>query len=551
VALGTLTLSTLKGAYGSEFAATIAGQSAGTRLLLTSSRDGFYIVNGVLRSSRMPDGPVEIAITERQPDGTMNVTRLTLNGVLGTGTGAPTALAASATTSGTVYTYQRLLGSASTIALVAGSNSNLTLNTTSGAISATAAIGVGVSQTATVRESLAGIAVEVPITITGASATPTPSPTPTPALARFASQMANPTKRKIHLVIGDSTERGAGATATTGTGSGTGASTGANSLFANSAPSQLAALWAAFGKPARAGALMGGGAYNGNNDTTFAELTAAMPNVTAFSGWTRTSSTSTTIGGNVLLNSTTSNAMSFAPTVAADTIDLIYSTRSDGAVFTVSDSSGVLATINAVSTNPGEQIQKISRATASTDPFIITRTSGTGYIFIDAIIPYNSAALGIEILNAGWIGSKASDWIVTTNPWSPLNVIAMLGAYFEIGLITIGLGVNEQNNAVPASTFQANLSTLVDTCKGTGADVVLVKEHKANSTGSGYYLSQAMLDAIDAVQAAKSLPMAPIDLFNGLSLSATDYFDPIHLAQPGYAKKAAKFFADIKAGAGF
>lgn len=202
MALGTLTLSTTAGVKGRRFSALIQraqGATSGPVEVLNDGAPGFSVVNGKVMSQSLPYAVSTVVLREYEPgvgsgfrDTRIDITAASApavsedtNGstvVIGGGGGAPSAQSSTATVSGAVYTYQRLLGSSSTIALVAGSSSNLTLNTTSGVISATAPIGVGVSQTATVRESLAGIAVEVPITITGASANPTPSDTTAPTL---------------------------------------------------------------------------------------------------------------------------------------------------------------------------------------------------------------------------------------------------------------------------------------------------------------------------------------------------------------------------------
>lgn len=74
---------------------------------------------------------------------------------------------------GAIYTVRRLLGSASTLALITGTNSNLTLNATTGAVSAAVALGTA-SQTAKVREVNGQLAIEYPVALTGvAIANPT------------------------------------------------------------------------------------------------------------------------------------------------------------------------------------------------------------------------------------------------------------------------------------------------------------------------------------------------------------------------------------------
>lgn len=93
-----------------------------------------------------------------------------------------------ATASGVVFTLSRLLGSASQLALVNGTNANLTLDAASGAISATAALGDGVTQRALVRENDGEVAIEYPVTLIGAASVIVPVPTPTVSISAAQSK---------------------------------------------------------------------------------------------------------------------------------------------------------------------------------------------------------------------------------------------------------------------------------------------------------------------------------------------------------------------------
>ncbi|WP_408586586.1 fibronectin type III domain-containing protein [Novosphingobium sp.] len=89
----------------------------------------------------------------------------------GGGGGAPAARTTTIPASaGPVFTITRLLGSSSTLSLIAGTNANLTLS--GAAIVAAAAIAAGSSQVAVVREQLGQIATEYPVTLTGAPTVP-------------------------------------------------------------------------------------------------------------------------------------------------------------------------------------------------------------------------------------------------------------------------------------------------------------------------------------------------------------------------------------------
>lgn len=191
--LNALTLTVTNGVVGRPFAGALGGKSTGTRLRVKEgSAPGFGVTNSVLSALSMPYENASVTINEYQPSTgesrdttfTLNATRAALVSTVaadgsitytGGGSGAaPTAQTGTASTSGVVYTVQRLLGSTSTLSLVAGSSGNLSINNTTGAISAASAIAVGASQTANVREASGGLAVEYPVVITGVNAAPAP-----------------------------------------------------------------------------------------------------------------------------------------------------------------------------------------------------------------------------------------------------------------------------------------------------------------------------------------------------------------------------------------
>ncbi len=45
-----------------------------------------------------------------------------------------------------------------------------------------------------------------------------------------------------------------------------------------------------------------------------------------------------------------------------------------------------------------------------------TRTSS---VYIASLVAYDGTRPAIDILNAGWFGSRSRDWTDTSYPWSP------------------------------------------------------------------------------------------------------------------------------------
>lgn len=387
--------------------------------------------------------------------------------------------------------------------------------------------------------------------LSGSSGSPTPTPTPTPTstLAVFAAGVARVrggTGRAIHLAIGDSTTAGWGGGAATGKALTTTESTSGNANYARRGgyPYKLAEAWTAAGVPARADGFFGNGRTT--NQPSLPESLAANPNLGGGANWVLSNiSSAPSIGGSYYGNTSTTDALTFTPDVAADRFDLYFVQYESGATFTVSDASGVLATINAQNATRALGKATIVRA-SGTGAISIQRTgTGTG-LFVVGILPYDTVDRRLEVVNGGWGSSRTTDWKLATNGYQPYPAIGSLGG---IDLITINLGVNDKNQGSSLATFQADLQTVAAQCKGTGADVVLVKPIQPTTTSAGYYLPQAWLAAIDTVTANLSLQPAA-DLFAGISLDTADggdYWDVIHLAASGYQKVATYLRANLAA----
>lgn len=322
--------------------------------------------------------------------------------------------------------------------------------------------------------------------------------------------------------IGDSTTMGAGAGS-----SGTSNTTGAR---ANSYPALLKKLLNGMGIPAIDENTWGDNTTPGGGT---AGITSYDPRVT-FTGtsWSRTA---TALAGALFTNAATSNtdALIFTPTTPCDTFVIWYVQNSGFPTFTVTDGGTTLATINAAGSAafPG---QIVTRASATTNPISIQKSSGTGTFYIGGIDAYNSATKSVRLFNWGTYGSWTTNWTGAGSPWSTLNAIQLVKPSLSI----IQLGINDIRNNVSAATYQANMQSLINACKANG-DVILLRFHPDNAPANasllpGYSAAQS------ALSVSNNIPL--IDLtarFGSYSAMSSVYWDSVHLLPAGNADVAS------------
>lgn len=283
------------------------------------------------------------------------------------------------------------------------------------------------------------------------------------------------------LFIGDSKMMGAGA-GTAGTG------------FTDGAASKR--------KSVVLGKLMSASGFAAADTAFFASNRAPTPltydtRITAGAGWSFSTNVVATFGGQATLQNAGGGAgvAAFSPVGTFDTIDIIYAQGSVVGTFTVSDGATLLDTVNG-NDPTGKPVRKtIALASRGSGKTInISRVSGNVYII--AVIPYDSQAPSIELLNAGAYGSKSTDWTASSN----FNAGAV-DAWVPMAphLTFIALGANDKNQGVPVATFKQNIQTLITRAQVTG-DVVLVNEAYGNGAfnNNSAEFRQALIELANA-----------------------------------------------------
>lgn len=334
--------------------------------------------------------------------------------------------------------------------------------------------------------------------------------------------------------IGDSLFSGWGAGTTSAN------SKNSNGAYALATP---AAVIAAMGGNAMDGCIPPDNAINlGIGGATSTAVTAAYDPRRSFgTGWA-INGASTAAGGYMSQGNAAGTGLSLTPTEAFDTIDIIWMDQVTGAASATVKVDGV--TVGTLTPSNVNSMHKTTLScTLGTHTITIDRVGAVDSVFPAFVRTKNSTKKQLSITNLGMVGAKVSDWLVSTNVWSPLNTIPLIAAHLWI----IQLGANDINGAVPFGTFKTNLQSLITACKSAGGDVQLVVPTPANGS---FNVSTAYINAIYDLSSSNSLP-TPIDLnalFGSYTASSSYYFDAVHLLSTGYSRCAAEIKTRIVGG---
>jgi len=258
------------------------------------------------------------------------------------------------------------------------------------------------------------------------------------------------------LVIGDSTEAGAGAPIPTGDGL-----TGAATL---ASPYDLAWIMTNHGLSAYNSSRMANNGYGNGYD----------PRMVENSGWSYGGPSC--LGGNISGNSASTQTATFSPSNNVDTFQIIYPTTSSATSIVAEIDSGTPVTINQYSASSALASASVS-ATSGVHTLSLKLPSLPGSCFWSAILAYNNTNPFIEVLNAGLGGGQTSNFISNTSVWDALPEIE----YIAPNLTIIDLYINDAANSVPVTTYQANLQTIITACQLSG-DVILITGNPNNSS---------------------------------------------------------------------
>lgn len=310
--------------------------------------------------------------------------------------------------------------------------------------------------------------------------------------------------------IGDSTTYGAGST-----GSGT------NNFRAGSWPTRLAALLSAIGIPA----VQGSGNWNGSINP----VSNGDPRWSLGAGWTQNGTA--TLGGPLIMNTTTTNVLSFTPGVQFDTIKIWYLQLSGLGTFSVSvDGGASLASVNCSGTTVFTSAT-VSCPNTSARIDITPTTLGNGF-YIALVAVSLSTTKKVLIDNFGWYGQPISAFTGNTAVFSPIPALTAYAPDLTIICHTI----NDCVAGTAIATYTASHQSVINAAKAGGGDVMLMCGAPSGNTqypanGAAY------VNALKALAISNDIPLIDIDN-RWTSYAASNphgmYYDVLHPSAVGY-----------------
>lgn len=187
--------------------------------------------------------------------------------------------------------------------------------------------------------------------------------------------------------------------------------------------------------------------------------------------------------------------------ILADSFDVYLAANSGptGATFSIQATGGIAVTGQTFSQS-SQHLMKVTvkaSSASTTNSVSITRTGGTGTLYVVGVEPFHSLKRRIRVANAGISGSNTNGW-VTTASGSPWHGVQFIKDYAP-DLTIIDLGINDADPAglIPPATYSSNMLQLIQAAQASG-DVILKSMIPSDSTRfSNEQLLVAELDKFD------------------------------------------------------
>lgn len=255
------------------------------------------------------------------------------------------------------------------------------------------------------------------------------------------------------LCIGDSTTSGFGA-----------AGNGYTGAHARAYPATLAAALVAGGIPASAQSFMGSnqGLVSANAYDPRVSLSGGF-SVSTFKSFGRTGFQSTTNGA----------VLAFTPGTPFDCADIYFFNTTSNGDFTVNIGGSTLQTVNETGAESFRKVT-VSGFELGEHTLNIVASSST-FLYIIGVVVRDSVSSAVHVVNAGWDAAQSSNLIDTQDSFGSQKPYAQLPATvtFAADLVIVNIGINDAGSSVSPATFEANLTTLLESLSGV-SDVLLV-----------------------------------------------------------------------------
>lgn len=179
------------------------------------------------------------------------------------------------------------------------------------------------------------------------------------------------------------------------------------------------------------------------------------PRMSVGAGWNATGPAS--VGGEMWQNGTTTNALSFTPNIAWDTVVVVFKCAASA-----SAQIGVSGDLDAVSLGAGIQIETFTADQVDFSALEIRRVSGN--VRVIGAYCYDSSQSGLSVINGGRSGWASGDYAAVVTD----------AASIAPDVCCIALGLNDLAQSVTPIAFMANMRTLIEAMQAAGSDIVLM-----------------------------------------------------------------------------
>lgn len=296
---------------------------------------------------------------------------------------------------------------------------------------------------------------------------------------------------KVHARTGRSRVVFIGSSGVNGTGAGDSGSPLTANAWARSFPNRFAQLLSDIPATSEGFAGLQG-------QSTIAAFGAIDTRISATGSWAA-SVVAASGGGFAVESGTSAGTLSLTPRIPFDSIEIRSIQFSGGATTVNVDGGASLGTVTSAG-SLGATIQTLTCALGMHTINFVHAAVATTYI--THIIPYNSTAPGIDVVQCGITGAPVSSFLTNTSVASILPALVALAG----NLYVIQFGANDMANGVTVATFGTNLQTLITAVAAVGSVMVMTDAPQSlanwtNGTSALYF------DKMRGLAATNNIPM--------------------------------------------
>ncbi len=354
----------------------------------------------------------------------------------------------------------------------------------------------------------------------------------------------NRAKARVLAGVSDAVVAFVGDSTTVGHGAGDSPTVNMTNARFRAMPARVSARLNTLGLPATAEAVFGSNGID--TVSTLTNIASYNPQLNvATSGTTNWRVTQIfTAAGHIVMNVSGTGTYALTPSAPFDGYDIYWVNGSSNGVMTTDIGSATLATLSGSGATAVSKTSVSTGGAAATGTINVKRVSGTVYLL--GIVPRNSVARRVQMLNLGWEGAQTGDWASTasalyaptsTAVYNPPNMLATLAPDLTI----VKLGANDLSHSTPVATSRANLQIVINAAKAGGGSVVLITPTPQNpATRDPAGLTAAYNAMLAELAAANGCGL--IDLYSRyVGWSAANGFgyfaDDVHSLPLGYANE--------------